>query len=57
MTRGFTLSVAVLLAALVVAVTMIPRWMRAAQAEVTDDTLTASATDSPPTNSSPGLAD
>jgi EmrB/QacA subfamily drug resistance transporter len=37
-TRGFTISTGVLLAALVVAVTMIPRWMRAAQAEATDDT-------------------
>jgi EmrB/QacA subfamily drug resistance transporter len=35
-TRGFALSTAVLLAALVVAVTMIPRWMRASQAEATD---------------------
>jgi hypothetical protein len=37
-TRGFTISTAVLLAALVVAVTMMPRWMRVAQAEATDDT-------------------
>ncbi len=37
-TRGFTISTAVLLAGLVVAVTMIPRRMRAAQAEATDDT-------------------
>jgi EmrB/QacA subfamily drug resistance transporter len=36
-TRGFAISAAVLLAALVVAVTMIPRRMRAAQAEATDD--------------------
>jgi EmrB/QacA subfamily drug resistance transporter len=35
-TRGFTVSVAVLVAALVVAVTMIPRRMRNAQAEATD---------------------
>jgi EmrB/QacA subfamily drug resistance transporter len=35
--RGFTISAAVLLAALVVAATMIPRTMRAAQAEATDD--------------------
>ena len=35
-TRGFALSTAVLLAALVVAVTMIPRWMRGSQAEATD---------------------
>jgi EmrB/QacA subfamily drug resistance transporter len=35
-TRGFALSTAVLLAALVVAVTMIPRRMRTAQAEATD---------------------
>jgi EmrB/QacA subfamily drug resistance transporter len=38
MTRGFTLSMGVLLAGLVVAVTMIPRRMRAAQAEASDDT-------------------
>ena len=38
MTRGFTLSTVVLLAALVVAVTMIPRRMRTTQAEATDDT-------------------
>src|ERR671930_105409 len=37
-TRGFTISTAVLLAALVVAVTMIPRRMRAAQAEAIDVT-------------------
>jgi EmrB/QacA subfamily drug resistance transporter len=37
MTRGFAISTAVLLAALVVAVTMIPRRMRTAQAEATDD--------------------
>ena len=36
--RGFTISTAVLLAALVVAVTMMPRWMRVAQAEPIDDT-------------------
>jgi Na+/melibiose symporter-like transporter len=35
MTRGFAISTAVLLAALVVAATMIPRWMRTAQAEAT----------------------
>ena len=35
-TRGFALSTAVLLVALVVAVTMIPRWMRTSQAEATD---------------------
>ena len=38
MIRGFVISTAVLLAALVVATTMIPRRMRAAQAEATDDT-------------------
>jgi predicted MFS family arabinose efflux permease len=37
-TRGFTISTAMLLAALVVAARMIPRRMRAAQAEATDDT-------------------
>jgi EmrB/QacA subfamily drug resistance transporter len=37
MARGFTVSVAVLAAALVVAVTMIPRRMRTAQAEAADD--------------------
>jgi EmrB/QacA subfamily drug resistance transporter len=36
-TRGFALSTAVLLAALAVAVTMIPRSMRTAQAEAVDD--------------------
>jgi EmrB/QacA subfamily drug resistance transporter len=36
-TRGFAISTAVMLAALVVAVTMIPRRMRTAQAEATDD--------------------
>jgi EmrB/QacA subfamily drug resistance transporter len=36
--RGFTISTTVLLAALVVAVTMMPRWMRVAQADATDDT-------------------
>jgi hypothetical protein len=36
MIRGFVISTVVLLAALVVAVTMIPRRMRAAQAEATD---------------------
>ena len=35
-TRGFTISTAVLLAALAVAAMMIPRWMRTAQAEATD---------------------
>ncbi len=39
MTRGFTISTVVLLAALVVAVTMIPRRMRAAQAEASDDVI------------------
>jgi EmrB/QacA subfamily drug resistance transporter len=42
-TRGFTLSVAVLAVALVVAVTMIPRWMRAAQAEAGDDAVPLAA--------------
>jgi EmrB/QacA subfamily drug resistance transporter len=37
-TRGFALSTAVLLAALVVAVTLIPRWMRTAQAVADDAT-------------------
>jgi EmrB/QacA subfamily drug resistance transporter len=36
-TRGFALSVVVLVAALVVAVTMVPRRMRTAQAEAADD--------------------
>jgi EmrB/QacA subfamily drug resistance transporter len=36
--RGFAVSTAVLLAALVVAVTMIPRWMRSAQAGAVDAT-------------------
>jgi EmrB/QacA subfamily drug resistance transporter len=42
-TRGFTISTAVLLAALVVALTMIPRRMRAAQAEAGDETIDALA--------------
>jgi hypothetical protein len=36
-TRGFAISAAVLVAALVVAATMIPRRMRTAQAEATDE--------------------
>ena len=56
-TRGFTLSVAVLLVALVVAVTMIPRRMRTAQAEATDDTTDALG-DEPATHElEPELAD
>jgi EmrB/QacA subfamily drug resistance transporter len=35
-TRGFAISTAVLVVALVVAATMIPRWMRTSQAEATD---------------------
>jgi EmrB/QacA subfamily drug resistance transporter len=42
-TRGFALSTAVLLVAFVVAATMIPRWMRAAQAEAGDDTVPLAA--------------
>jgi EmrB/QacA subfamily drug resistance transporter len=38
MTRGFTISLGVLVAGLVVAVVMIPRRMRASQAAATDDT-------------------
>jgi hypothetical protein len=42
-TRGFALSTAVLLVAFVVAATMIPRWMRATQAEAGDDTVPLAA--------------
>jgi EmrB/QacA subfamily drug resistance transporter len=44
--RGFALSTAVLLAALVVAATMIPRWMRSAQAEAETDADTDTDPDS-----------